>query len=134
MTKQGMVAFLAMGLVACGSSTGGGGGGSGGGGAGGAPGRGSATISGSIGSKAWSSATTSYLIGAADPGPNNLRATVIYVFEKDIACASISKVGWDVPAILGSTQTLEMRAIGPVPGTFEVVGPPPAGNTAGAAG
>jgi hypothetical protein len=30
------------------------------------------------------SASASYLLGAADPSPNNLRATVVQVFEKEM--------------------------------------------------
>jgi hypothetical protein len=107
-----------------GTSTGGTGGSSAGG----------TTISGTVIGKAFNSATTAYWIGMGDAGPNGLQATVLYVFEKAVPCASISHTGWDGPGMFTNNQVLEFRALGPTPHSFKVVGPPPVGATATATG
>jgi hypothetical protein len=134
MSRQSVFAFMVLLVVVSGCGSSAAGGGPSGGTDGGTVGGGAATNIGQVGGKPFSWASGSFLIGMPDPGPNGLRATVLYVFEKPIACSAISHVGWDAPVVLGQNQVLEMRAIGPVPGPFKVVGPPPAGNTATAMG
>jgi hypothetical protein len=92
------------------------------------------TISGTVHGKPFTKIGAAYMIGMPDKDPNGLTVTVIYLFESAFPCSKFSKVGWDVPGNLGNIQVVEMRALGPTPGTFKVVGPPPPTAMATASG
>jgi hypothetical protein len=67
----------------------------------------SASISGSAGTSAFSSATSVWAIEGSDD-PANL---VVYIFSKTVACSDIQSPGWDGPAALGKDPTLQFLEI-----------------------
>ncbi|MDB4953997.1 MAG: hypothetical protein JWO36_1566 [Myxococcales bacterium] len=78
---------------------------------------GSTTITGSVGGKGFSTVMSTYWIGMpdADPlGPD----TVIYIFDKTVACNQITTAGWDTAAGLSGGQILEMKMVGTSPRAY----------------
>ncbi|MEP7125252.1 MAG: hypothetical protein ABJE95_30255 [Byssovorax sp.] len=92
-------------------------GGSGSGGSGGAPSVATpGTIQGSAGGKTVDKVAAAYLIGKSD---DPAHTTVVYVFDKPIACADIGAPGWD-KTVTSATGALEMKLIGVAPGKYAV--------------
>ena len=104
-----------------GGGTGGAGGGTGGvgGGVGGGTGGGSSgpgAVTGSVnGATPFGAVSNAYWIGA----PDSAASTVVYLFNKNVACADIQALGWDT-RIPNDTQILEMVMYGTAPATFTV--------------
>jgi hypothetical protein len=95
-------------------------------GSGGAPG----TITGSVNGMPFTAAMTALWIGM--PDPNTPPVTVVYLFEKTVACSALTNAGWD--AALGATnQDIEMKAAGTAPGVYTVIAGNPAALAAGEA-
>ena len=97
-----------------------GGGGSGGGAGGGASstdgGTASNTVSGSVnGVTPYGPVSSAWWIGA----PDSAASTVVYLFNKPVACADIQALAWDT-RIPNDTQVLEMVMYGTAPATFTV--------------
>ncbi len=77
---------------------------------------GSGTATGTIGGRAYDAVADARWIGAPDD-PVNTR--VIYVFDKLVSCDALSDTGWD-EAVTDRTQSLEMKLIGKVAGTYPI--------------
>ena len=136
MRKLASIVLLTAVLVACGStssSTGAGAvtasstsssaassGTSGGGGSAGSGGAAATTIQGSVDGHDFNVAGSALVIGASDDPMNT---TVVYVFSAPVACADISKAGWDT-TISDGTNVLEMKEIGTTPATYKVTSSP----------
>src|SRR5262245_5214336 len=88
-----------------------------------APPTGSGSIHGTVGGKPFDTVGASYAIGQSD---DPARTTVVYVFDRAIACAELGSPGWDA-RIADGTQVVEMKLIGKAPATYPVV----SGATAG---
>ena len=75
---------------------------------------GSNTITGAIGGTGFTTVGATYWIGAPDSPATD---TVIYMFDRAIACNQITTAGWDT-MIPGGTQILEMKMVGKTPQAY----------------
>jgi hypothetical protein len=75
---------------------------------------GSTSITGMVGSTAFTNAMSVYWIGSPDsPGTD----TVIYLFDHLVGCDQIVNTGWDTGLVTG-TQILELKTVGKTPGSY----------------
>ncbi len=79
-------------------------------------GSGNGVASGTIDSRAFDVVADSWWIGTPD---DPARTRVIYVFDKPVTCAQISKTGWDT-VVSDKTQSLEFKLIGTKPSNYPV--------------
>src|SRR5437879_4498387 len=71
-------------------------------------------ISGTVNGTGFTAVMATYWIGSPDSPATD---TVIYMFDRNIACNQITTAGWDT-AIPSGTQILEMKMVGKTPSTY----------------
>jgi hypothetical protein len=82
------------------------------------------TISGTVSGHSYGTVSSAWWIGV----PDAAGSTVVYLFDKNVACSDLQAAGWDT-RITNQTQVLELKIMSASPGTYSLsaVVPPPAG-------